>query len=86
MFAGTLAGTFADHQHFLRSCRAGMRLCAVLSAEVQAKALRLSPAARSEFSSGRIFSLVASDSSAINSLCWNAFALMSSPLRIGVAM
>jgi hypothetical protein len=34
MFAGTLAGTFADHQHFLRSNRAGMRLCAVLSAQV----------------------------------------------------
>ena len=86
MFVGTLAGLFADHQHLLRSNRAGLRLCAILSAQVQAKVLKLSPAARSQFSSGRIFSLVASDSGAVNSLCWNAFSLMSSPLRIGIAM
>jgi hypothetical protein len=35
MFAGTVAGLIADHQHFLRSNRAGVRLSAVLSAQVR---------------------------------------------------
>ncbi|GAX80189.1 hypothetical protein CEUSTIGMA_g7627.t1 [Chlamydomonas eustigma] len=86
MFLGTLTGLIADHQHFLRSTRAGLRLSAVLSATVQRKVLYLTPSARSHFSSGRVFSLVASDASSINSLCWNAFALLSSPLRIAVAV
>ncbi|GAX80188.1 hypothetical protein CEUSTIGMA_g7626.t1 [Chlamydomonas eustigma] len=86
MFVVSMAGLLADHQHFHLVMRAGMRLSGVLGAQVQSKVLRLTPAARSQFSSGRIFSLVTSDAETISSLCMNAFGLMSSPLRITVAL
>lgn len=41
--------------------RAGFRLKAALAAAVHAQLFRLTPAARSHFSSGRVYSLVASD-------------------------
>ena len=82
MFLSGLVGLLADHQHFHLVMRAGLRLNGILSAQVQAKVLRLSPEGRGAFSSGRVFSLVSSDAGALSALCMNVFGLMSAPLRI----
>ena len=59
---------------------------AIIAGEVHHKVLRLSPAARARFSSGRAFNLVASDAGVVNDLCQGVFGFMSAPLRIVVAM
>lgn len=64
MFAGTLIGLVSENQHFQLVMRAGFRLKSILVAQVQRKVLSLTPAARSKFSSGRIYSLVSSDAGA----------------------
>ncbi|KAG2427456.1 hypothetical protein HXX76_012392 [Chlamydomonas incerta] len=86
MFAGSAAGVLADNQHFQRVMRAGFRLKAALAAAVHAQLFRLTPAARSHFSSGRVYSLVASDVESLMALCQNVMGLFSSPVRIIVAM
>jgi ABC-type transport system involved in cytochrome bd biosynthesis fused ATPase/permease subunit len=50
------------------------------------KVLFISPAKRADFSSGRVFNLVTSDAETLQLLCQNIMGLMSSPLRIIVAM
>jgi ABC-type bacteriocin/lantibiotic exporter with double-glycine peptidase domain len=86
MFTSSMVGLLADHQHFHLVMRAGLRLNGILGAQVQAKVLRLTPGARSAFSSGRIFSLVSSDAETLSALCMNVFGVISSPLRIAVAL
>ncbi|KAK9802963.1 hypothetical protein WJX72_012534 [[Myrmecia] bisecta] len=86
MLLGLLLGTLADNQHFQRVMRAGYRLRAVLVHEVFVKVLALSPTARAEFSSGRVFNLVTSDAETLQLLCQSIMGIISSPLRIVVAM
>ena len=50
------------------------------------KVLFISPAVRGEFTSGRVFNLVTSDAETLQMLCQNIMGLISSPLRIIVAM
>ena len=50
------------------------------------KVLFISPAVRGEFTSGRVFNLVTSDAETLQMLCQNIMGLISSPLRILVAM
>ena len=50
------------------------------------KVLFIAPSARAEFSSGRVFNLVTSDAETLQMLCQNIMGLISSPLRIIVAM
>ena len=50
------------------------------------KVLYISPKVRGEFSSGRVFNLVTSDAETLQLLTQNIMGLMSSPLRILVAM
>lgn len=54
----------------------------VCTSQVHARVLSLAPSARSQFSSGRVFSLVSSDAETLSSLCMSALGLVSSPLRI----
>ena len=86
MFVCSFLGSVADATHFHIVTSAGQRLSATLGAKVHSKVLTLAPSARSQFSSGRIFSLVSSDAEALNSLVMNALGLISSPLRIIVAL
>ncbi|PNW84295.1 hypothetical protein CHLRE_04g228650v5 [Chlamydomonas reinhardtii] len=86
MFVGSAVGVLADNQHFQRVMRAGFRLKAALAAAVHAQLFRLTPAARSHFSSGRVYSLVASDVESLMALCQNVMGLFSSPVRIVVAL
>lgn len=50
------------------------------------KVLFISPAVRGEFTSGRVFNLVTSDAETLQMLSQNIMGLISSPLRIIVAM
>jgi len=50
------------------------------------KVLYISPAVRGEFSSGRVFNLVTSDAETLQLLTQNIMGLISSPLRIIVAV
>eukprot|EP00798_Chlamydomonas_sp_ICE-L_P022904 gene22904-30080_t len=86
MFAGTLVGVLADNQHFVRTTRAGLRLKAMLSAVVYDKVFSLTPASRANFTSGRIFNLISSDSETLSMLSVNCMAIISSPVRIIVAV
>ncbi len=65
---------------------AGYQLRALLVHETFKKVLYIAPSARAEFSSGRVFNLVTSDAETLQMLCQNIMGLISSPLRITVAM
>ena len=65
---------------------AGYQLRALLVHETFKKVLYISPKVRGEFSSGRVFNLVTSDAETLQLLTQNIMGLMSSPLRIIVAM
>lgn len=65
---------------------AGYQLRALLVHETFKKVLYIAPSARGEFSSGRVFNLVMSDAETLQLLCQNIMGLISSPLRILVAM
>ena len=67
-------------------CRAGYQLRSLLVHQTFKKVLYISPAVRSDFSSGRVFNLVTSDAETLQLLCQNIMGLISSPLRIVVAM
>ncbi|CAL8468910.1 g8451 [Coccomyxa elongata] len=86
MFVGLVTGTLCDNQHFQRVMRAGYQLRALLVHETFKKVLYIAPSARAEFSSGRVFNLVTSDAETLQMLCQNIMGLISSPLRITVAM
>ncbi|KAG1680183.1 hypothetical protein FOA52_000296 [Chlamydomonas sp. UWO 241] len=86
MLLGNLIGMLADHQHFNYTLRAGFRLSSSLGALVHAKLLHLAPSARPAFSSGRIFSLISSDAETLSMLCQGVFGIVSSPLRITIAI
>ena len=68
------------------SVYAGYQLRALLVHETFKKVLFISPAVRGEFTSGRVFNLVTSDAETLQMLCQNIMGLISSPLRILVAM
>ena len=68
------------------SCCAGYQLRSLLVHQTFKKVLYISPAVRSDFSSGRVFNLVTSDAETLQLLCQNIMGLISSPLRIIVAM
>ncbi|CAD7704333.1 unnamed protein product, partial [Ostreobium quekettii] len=85
-FVGLMIGTLSDNQQFQRVMRAGFRMRAVLIAELHRKILFLTPSDRAKFSSGRIFNFVASDTEALQNVCQNLLGLMSSPVRITIAM
>ncbi|CAK0780401.1 hypothetical protein CVIRNUC_005040 [Coccomyxa viridis] len=86
MFVGLVIGTLCDNQHFQRVMRAGYQLRSLLVHQTFKKVLYISPAVRSDFSSGRVFNLVTSDAETLQLLCQNIMGLISSPLRIIVAM
>ena len=65
---------------------AGYQLRSLLVHQTFKKVLYISPAVRSDFSSGRVFNLVTSDAETLQLLCQNIMGLISSPLRIIVAM
>ena len=67
-------------------CGAGYQLRSLLVHQTFKKVLYISPAVRSDFSSGRVFNLVTSDAETLQLLCQNIMGLISSPLRIIVAM
>lgn len=64
----------------------GYQLRALLVHETFKKVLYISPSERGKFSSGRVFNLVTSDAETLQLLCQNIMGLISSPLRIIVAM
>ena len=68
------------------AARPGYQLRALLVHETFKKVLFISPAVRGEFTSGRVFNLVTSDAETLQLLCQNIMGLISSPLRIIVAM
>ena len=68
------------------SCDAGFRLRAMLVHEVFDKVLYLTPSARAQFSSGRIFNLVTTDAETLQMLFQNILGVISSPFRIIGAM
>lgn len=82
MFVGLIIGTIVDNQHYQLVMRAGFRLRSILTSEVQRKSLYLTPTARARYSMGRIFNFVATDAEALQLLCVNLLAIMSSPFRI----
>lgn len=82
MFAGSVTGTLADAQHFQRVMRAGFRLRSLLAARLHSQVLRLTPAARAGFTSGRMYNLLAADAETLQTLCQGAFGFISAPLRI----
>ena len=53
---------------------------------VYSKILRLAPSARARFSSGQIFNLVTTDTEQVQTLSQFALGVVSSPLRIAVAL
>ena len=61
---------------------AGFRLRGVLCHEVYRKVLLLTPSARNQFSSGRVYNLVTSDTETVQMLSQNILGLISSPTRI----
>lgn len=61
---------------------AGFRLRAMLVHEVFDKVLYLTPSARAQFSSGRIFNLVTTDAETLQMLFQNILGVISSPARI----
>ena len=65
---------------------AGYQLRSLLVHETFKKVLYISPAVRGEFSSGRVFNLVTSDAETLQLLTQNIMGLISSPLRIIVAV
>ncbi|KAL3160420.1 hypothetical protein ABBQ32_010743 [Trebouxia sp. C0010 RCD-2024] len=77
-----IIGTAADNQHFQRVMRGGFRLRAMLVHEVFDKVLYLTPSARAQFSSGRIFNLVTTDAETLQMLFQNILGVISSPARI----
>lgn len=79
---GLIIGALADNQHYQLVMRAGFRLRSVLTAEVQRKSLYLTPTARARYTMGRVFNFVATDAEALQQLCVNLLAIMSSPFRI----
>jgi len=68
------------------SASAGYQLRSLLVHETFKKVLYISPAVRGEFSSGRVFNLVTSDAETLQLLTQNIMGLISSPLRIIVAV
>ena len=68
-------------QHVPFVC-AGYRLRALLVHEVFDKVLYLTPSARAQFSSGRIFNLVTTDAETLQMLFQNILGVISSPARI----
>ena len=80
----TLLSACAVRQSWLPG--AGYQLRALLVHETFKKVLFISPAVRGEFTSGRVFNLVTSDAETLQLLCQNIMGLISSPLRILVAM
>ena len=74
------AGTYARLLH------TGFRTRALLVHQLFKKVISLSPTAWAQFSSGRVFNLVTSDVETLQQLSQNIMNLISSPLRIIVAM
>lgn len=67
-------------------CNTGFHVRAMLVQRVYAKILRLAPASRARFSSGQIFNLVTTDTEQVQTLSQFALGVISSPLRIVVAL
>ncbi|KAI8474713.1 MAG: hypothetical protein J3K34DRAFT_518016 [Monoraphidium minutum] len=86
LFVGTVVGSLADAQHFHAAQRAGFRLKALFMAETQRKVLAMTPAARGRLGSGRIYTMVSSDTQTLQDFSMNALGVVSSPLRIVIAM
>ena len=80
-----VSATYLDIEACPRAC-AGYQLRSLLVHETFKKVLYISPKVRGEFSSGRVFNLVTSDAETLQLLTQNIMGLMSSPLRILVAM
>eukprot|EP00892_Ulva_mutabilis_P008206 jgi/Ulvmu1/5758/UM025_0012.1 len=86
MFVGLILGTICECQYWQRTMRAGFQLRALLIAEVYRKIMFLTAGSRTAYSRGFIYNIVTNDTDAVQLTCNQIFSLISSPLRIVVAM
>ncbi len=70
----------------MKLCCAGFRLRSSLTHRMYNQVLTLSPQGRNMHSSGRIFNMVTSDVEMLQQLCQSIMGIVSSPLRIIIAM
>lgn len=82
LLAGLLTGTLADNQQFQLTMRAGYQVRSMLTHAVYHKILFLTPNARAQFSSGRLYSAIGSDVDTLQNLSQGILGFISSPVRI----
>ncbi|SPQ99729.1 unnamed protein product (mitochondrion) [Plasmodiophora brassicae] len=86
MFVFQMLGALGEAQFFQLVMRSGMNVKAVLVHSVFRKASRLSNSAKQKLSTGRINTMIASDTDAVNMFINNAHNLWSAPLRVVICV
>lgn len=82
LFFAVSMGSISLITQFQNESRAGFQMRSLITNEIQRKAIYITPSEKENFSSGQIFTYVASDSESLESSCRWAMSLIALPFRI----
>lgn len=86
MFVTAATQTFTLHIYFHRVFRTGMRVRSALLTSIYRKALRLTPSARQQRTTGEVVNLMSTDCSRLNFLFPYLHVIWSSPYQVTLSM